>query len=322
MKLHHLDRDSLGSRPRAPDVVDVDRGRDGELPRSTRHVRDDVDEEDLEHAGHAPRAEIASNVTVEVQRVRVTLAREEAVEHVRPHPRREWEHRERRLDVRDMHRKTRKEATRHLGVGVERVRQRGRAGHVARGIEPGASVVVGRPQLVRLERLRHCTHREDVRRVEDLPHNRQRGVDDRTQVQRLARRHTRLRGRDDARPRRVVDAALVILEESVPPYTIRVKSDLEAPSQPLLHKLGMLLLYKAELHGPPHILDEGLVLYADSRQRAGTEIMDDTCPCEHLGELARHVRLFMPALRQAVHIGARAPVERHRRRAESRSQLT
>ena len=63
LEFHHLDRDLLSLRPRAPDVVDVDRGRDRELPRRARHVGDYVDEEDLEHPRHAPRAKVAVDVT-------------------------------------------------------------------------------------------------------------------------------------------------------------------------------------------------------------------------------------------------------------------
>ena len=124
------------------------------------------------------------------------------------------------------------------------------------------------------------------------------------------------------RTRSVRNAALIVLEKPMALNPIRMETNLEAPSQPLLHELGVLPPHEAQSDGLPHVSHERLHADTHARQGACPLIIHDPRPGEHLGEGARHVRLLMPAHRQAIHVGARTPVERHSVRAERRGQLT
>ena len=64
LELDHAAGDLLGLRSSRTEIIDVHAHRDREDLRCARHIKDDVDEEDLEHAGQASRAEIATGVTV------------------------------------------------------------------------------------------------------------------------------------------------------------------------------------------------------------------------------------------------------------------
>ena len=217
-----------------------------------------------------------------------------------------------------MCRVAREEAPRHLGIRIERVRE---PRHIRRGVEPGPSMVARRSPLVGLERLGHRPHRKNECRGEDLPDQAQRVVRCLTQQQGAPTDHSSLRGLSDARaegPR----CRLVVLEESKTMEPIRVESDFETPPQPMLHKLGVLRRHKPQMHSPPHVRHEGVVLDRHARQVARGAFAHDARPLEHLGELARDVAGLTPALRQAVHIRACAPIERHRVGAECHGLLT
>ena len=182
-------------------------------------------------------------------------------------------------------------------------------------------MIVRRARLVRLERLGRRPHREDKRRREHLLDQGQ-GLGRRlAQEQRAARLHTghgRLGYTRAEDPRRT----LIVLEKSIALEPIRMESNLEPPSQPIVHKLGVLRRHKTHSHRPPHVRHEGVVLDRHTRQVACGALAHDTRPLEHLGERARDVVGLTPALRQAVHVRACAPIERHRSRAECHGVLT
>jgi hypothetical protein len=66
LERHHSTGDGTGLGSRRAKVVDVDAQRDREDVRRARHVQDDVDEEDLEHAGHAAGAKVSSQMAVQM----------------------------------------------------------------------------------------------------------------------------------------------------------------------------------------------------------------------------------------------------------------
>jgi len=83
----------------------------------------------------------------------------------------------------------------------------------------------------------------------------------------------RLGGSCHARTRSVRDTALVVLEKPMAPNPIRMEAYLKAPSQPLLHKLGVSPLYEAETDGLPHVRHERPHLDTHARKRACPLIM-------------------------------------------------
>ena len=191
---------------------------------------------------------------------RVTLARVEAMKHEWPYPGCEREHGERRLNVSDVGSETWQKPPPHLRIRIERVREGRRTGHVACCVKARPSVVIGGPQLGRLQRLRRRSHREDVGRREHLLQCRQHVRQYHAQVQRLAHRNTRLRSLRDASASGFGGTALVVLEEAVASKTIRVEPHLEAPSEAQVHELRMLGLNKTKTNRLPHRRDEGRVL--------------------------------------------------------------
>jgi hypothetical protein len=72
-------------------------------------------------------------------------------------------------------------------------------------------------------------------------------------VQSLAGRDARLRGVRDARSSRFCSAALIILEESVPSYSIGMEPHFESPSEAEVHKLSVLCLYEPVSNCSLHI---------------------------------------------------------------------
>ena len=183
-------------------------------------------------------------------------------------------------------------------------------------------MIVGWPELGRLQGLSRRSHREDVGRREHLLQDRERVRQDLAQVHRLARRHARLRSLRDARPSRLPGATLVVLEEAVAFDPIGMKPYLEAPSEAQMHELRELRLYEPESDRLPHLGDKSIDLNADPWECASALRINDPSPLEHVEESARDVAGLTPALWQAVHIRASAPIERHRLRAECQSILT
>ena len=125
-------------------------------------------------------------------------------------------------------------------------------------------MIVGWPELGRLQGLSRRSHREDVGRREHLLQDRQRVRQDLAQVHRLARRHARLRSIRDTRPSRLLGAALVVLEEAVAFNPIRMEPYLKAPSEAQVHELRELRLYETESDRLPHLGDKSIELDANS----------------------------------------------------------
>ena len=177
-------------------------------------------------------------------------------------------------------------------------------------------MVARRAQLGRLHGLPRRSHGEDVGRREHLLHDRQRVRHDSAKVQSLAGRDARLRGVRDARSSRFCSAALIILEETVPSYSIGMEPHFESPSEAEVHKLSVLCLYEPVSNCSPHRGDEGVELDAHTRERAGVLRVHDPRPLEHVDEDTRCIAGLTPARWQAVLIRACAPIKRHRVRAE------
>ena len=89
-----------------------------------------------------------------------------------------------------------------------------------------------------------------------------------------------------------------------------------------MHELRVPRIHMPRSHCLAHVRHEASELDMHPRQVTRGALAHDARPLEHLGECARDVVGLTPAFRQTVHIGARAPIERHRTRAECHGVLT